>query len=118
MTSGSAVAAPRSRRLERGQASIEFVGLVPVVLTFMLIALQLMALAYTAHGASQAARDAARAYSLGQSPEDAARRSLPGSVGFVSSSTFGPHHGVRVVVQAPSFYVLSDGRITREVVMP
>ena len=108
----------RARRRDAGQATIEYVGLIPLVLLFMVMALQVMAVAYAAHGASQAARDGARAYSLDQSPEGAVRASLPGSVRLVSVSTFGPHHGVQVTVEAQTIWPIGDGRITREVVMP
>ena len=53
--------------------------MVPLVLAVLVGALQVMVLAYTAHAASQAARDGARAFSLGQSPAAAAQASLPGS---------------------------------------
>lgn len=105
-------------RRDRGTASIEMVGILPLVLMMMLVALQLMAMAYTAHGASQAARDAARAYSLDESPQAAAAASVPGGVRLVSVTTFGPHHGVRVVVQAPSVQLLGNRQVTREVTMP
>lgn len=106
------------RARDRGTASIEMVGLVPMVVLIMLLALQVLTIAYTVHGASQAARDAARAYSLGESPEAAAAASVPGGVSLVSVTTFGPRHGVRVEVQAPPVFKLGDGRITREVTMP
>lgn len=105
-------------RRDRGTASIEMVGILPLVLIIMLLALQIMAMAYTAHGASQAARDAARAYSLDQSPQAAAAASVPGGVSLVSVTTFGPNHGVRVVVQAPPVQMLGNRQVTREVTMP
>jgi hypothetical protein len=113
----------RGRRIggrggERGTASIELVALVPMVLMVMVLALQVLVLAYTAHAASQSARDGARAYSLDESPQVAARESLPGSVSLVSVTTFGPDHGVRVVVEAPAMLFLTDRQITRQVTMP
>ena len=110
--------APRGRRDERGQASIEFVGLLPLVLAVLVGAMQVMILAYTAHAASEAARDGARAYSLDQAPEAAARNSLPGAIALVGVSTYGPNHGVRVTVEAPPMLFLVDRQITRTVVMP
>lgn len=103
---------------DRGAASIEMVGLVPMVMLILLLALQVFTISYTVHGASQAAREAARAYSLDQSPQAAAEASVPGGVSLVSVTTFGPRHGVRVVVDAPPIFLVGDGRITREVVMP
>ncbi|QDP96617.1 pilus assembly protein TadE [Microlunatus elymi] len=108
----------RRARRERGTASLEFVGLLPVVLIAMVLVLQLFAAAYTAHAAHQSARDAARAYSLGESPQAAAEASLPGGVDLVSVSTFGPHHGVRVVVRAPSVLKIGDPHFSSEATMP
>ena len=62
----------------------------PVVLVVIVLALQVMAMAYTAHGASQAARDAARAYSLDSLREPAAAASVPGAVRGLASSPSGP----------------------------
>ncbi len=112
----------RRRRMpserDRGQGSLEFMALVPLVLAALVVALQVMTLAYTAHAASQAARDAARAYSLDQSPTAAAQASLPGAISLVNVVTFGPDHGVRVTVEAPSMLFLTDRRMTRTVTMP
>jgi hypothetical protein len=106
------------RRPERGSASVELVGLLPLVLLVLLAAAQVMTYALSAHAASQAARDAARAYSLDQSPGAAARASLPGGVQLVDVSTYGPDHGVRVTVQAPPVLFVTDRRISRAVTMP
>ena len=103
---------------ERGQATIEFMAMVPLVLAVLVAALQVMILTYTAHAASQAARDAARASSLDRSPTAAAQASLPGAISLVDVSTFGPGHGVRVTVEAPPMLFIGDGRITRSVTMP
>ncbi|WP_114559452.1 TadE/TadG family type IV pilus assembly protein [Desertihabitans aurantiacus] len=107
-----------SRRRERGSASVELVGLVPLVALGLVLLMQLLTAVYTVQAASQAARDAARAHSLEQSPHAAAQRSLPGAVRLARVETFGPHHGVRVTVEAPAVLVLGDRLITREVVMP
>ncbi|TDT31277.1 TadE/TadG family type IV pilus assembly protein [Naumannella halotolerans] len=115
---GSADRPPRRCRRDRGSATLEIVALVPMVMVVLLLGMQLLAVVYTANAASQAARDAARAYSLGQSPVSAAEASLPGSLSLVSVDAFGPDHGVRVVVEAPSFVVIADRDVTREVVMP
>jgi hypothetical protein len=103
---------------DRAQASIEFMAMVPLVLAVLVAALQVMILGYTAHAASQAARDGARAYSLDRSAVAAARASLPGAVSLVNVSTFGPDHGVRVTVEAPPMLFLLDRQITRSVTMP
>lgn len=103
---------------ERGTASIETVVMVPLVLFVILLVFQVAVAASTVQAASQAARDGARAYSLGDSATSAAESSLPGTVRLVEVTTFGPHHGVRVVVEAPGFLVFGDRHVTREVVMP
>lgn len=108
----------RGGSVDRGSASVELVALVPLVLTVLVLALQVLVMSYTVHGASQAARDGARAYSLDESPRAAAEASLPGAVSLVSVSTFGPDHGVRVVVEAPPILFLTDRQITRSVTMP
>ncbi|WP_375426528.1 TadE/TadG family type IV pilus assembly protein [uncultured Friedmanniella sp.] len=108
--------APQAGR-ERGQATLEMVGLIPVFCVVLVVVVQVMALAYTAHAASQAARDGARAYSLDQSPVGAAQASLPGSVHLVAVNTYGPDHGVTVTVQSPPVLLLTR-TVTRSVVMP
>ena len=108
----------RRSRSERGTASIELVAIVPMVMFVVVVVFQVLASAYTVQAASQAARDGARAYSLGRSPEVAARNSLPGTVRLVEVTRVGPHHGVRVTVQGPVYLVIGDRTVTREVIMP
>ena len=108
----------RQSHVDRGQGTIEFMGMVPLVLAVLVAALQVMILSYTAHAASQAARDGARAYSLDQSAVAAAQASLPGAISLVNVSTFGPDHGVRVTVEAPPMLFLLDRQVTRTVTMP
>ncbi|GAA1825304.1 TadE/TadG family type IV pilus assembly protein [Microlunatus capsulatus] len=106
------------RRRDAGSASIETVALVPVVLVVLVLALQVLVMAYTAHAADQAARDAARAYSLDASATQAAAASVPGAVRVVDVVTFGPDHGARVTVEAPPMLFLADRRVSRTVVFP
>jgi Flp pilus assembly protein TadG len=108
---------PGRAERERGQATLELVGLIPVLLVTLAVVLQVMSMAYTAHAAAQAARDGARAYSLDQSPVAAAQASLPGAVQLVDVSTYGPDHGVTVTVKAPPVLLL-DYTLSRSVVMP
>ncbi|HEY0238825.1 MAG TPA: TadE/TadG family type IV pilus assembly protein [Friedmanniella sp.] len=105
-------------RRERGQASLEMVALTAMLLVVVVLLLQLVVFVYTAHGAAQAAREGARAYSLGESYQAAAQAAVPGGVTLVEAAPVGPDHGVRVVVQAPTGFILGDGRITRTVTMP
>ena len=108
----------RSRTGERGTASIELVAIVPLVMFVVVAVCQVLVSASTVQAASQAARDGARAYSLGRSPEAAVAASLPGHVRLVEVTRLGPHHGVRVTVQGPVYLVVGDRTVTREVIMP
>jgi Flp pilus assembly protein TadG len=103
---------------QRGQATLEMAALAPVVLMLMLAALQVVVLAYTAHAASQAAREGARAYSLDQDARSAAIDSLPGEIRLVGVTTTGPDHTVRVTVAAPFAVYPFNREITRSVSMP
>ena len=108
------------RRRDRGQGTIEFMAMVPLVLAVLVCALQVMAQAYTAHSASQAARDGARAFSLGQSAAAAVNASLPGNVELLNMRAGGPDHTVVVEVQPPIRMIpfVTDYKITRSVTMP
>lgn len=105
-------------RRDRGSAAIEAAVLIPLAMGVLLVIVQVIAMAYASHGVSQAARDGARAYSLGQSPQAAASASLPGGLSLVSVTTFGPNHGVTVTAEAPALVVLTDRTVTRSVTMP
>jgi hypothetical protein len=116
------MSSPRAakRRRDRGQGTIEFMAMVPLVLAVLVCAVQVMAQAYTAHAASQAARDGARAYSLGQSATGAVRASLPGNVRLLNARSTGPEHTVVVTVEPPLKMIpfVRDYRVTRSVTMP
>ena len=107
---------------ERGQGTIEFMAMVPLVLAVLVCALQVMAQVYTASAASQAARDGARAASLDQSAAAAVQASLPGNVRLEDMSSGGPEHTVAVVVAPPIKLIPFIGNeaytITRSVTMP
>lgn len=107
-----------SARRTRGSAAVEAAALIPLVLGVLVVVLQLFMMVYTTNGVSQSARDAARAYSLGESPDAAAAASLPGGVRLVSVSTFGPNHGVAVTGEAPPIVFLGSRTVTRSVTMP
>ena len=86
---------------ERGQASVEFVALVPLVLVAALVAWQFVLVGHVAWGAAGAARAGARAAVVGRDASSAARSALPRSLRSatrVSSLTGG---GVRVSVPVP-----------------
>jgi hypothetical protein len=105
-------------RRDQGQASLELVGLLPVLIAAGLLALQAGAAMWTLSSTGEATREAARAYSLGRDPRAAAEASLPGSLHVSQLSTFGPGHGVRLTVEIPRVGPVPQLRVTREVVMP
>lgn len=63
---------------ESGQATIELVAAVPVLLLAALVALQLLAAGYALTLADGAAEAGALALAAGDSPAEAAREALPG----------------------------------------
>jgi hypothetical protein len=69
-----AVAAPGS---ERGQASVELIGALPLVLLAALVAWQLALAGHALWLCAQATRVAARAEAVGRDPRAAARSALP-----------------------------------------
>lgn len=63
---------------ERGQASVELLGMLPLLLAVALAAAQLLAMGYSSVLAGNAAEAAALALAGGGDAEAAARRALPG----------------------------------------
>jgi hypothetical protein len=68
----------RFGRGERGQASVELLGMVPWLLVAGLLAWQLLLTAYTAVSVGNAARTASRVESRGGDAVEAGRLALPG----------------------------------------
>jgi len=66
------------RRGERGQASVELVAAVPIMLLLGLVSLQLLAVGYAAVLAGGAAEAGALALAAGGEPKEGARAALPG----------------------------------------
>jgi len=62
---------------DRGQAALELVAVLPMVLTVLAVCLQLLIAGYTVVATDDAARAAARACSASASPTAAARSALP-----------------------------------------
>jgi Flp pilus assembly protein TadG len=69
-----------SVRTDRGQAAVEFVALLPLVVLGLFGAWQVVLAAHTAWSAHAAARAVARAHAVGGDELAAARRSLPSSL--------------------------------------
>ena len=63
-----------------GQASVEFVALLPLLAVLCGLIWQLVLVGHTAWAAGSAARASARAAAVGGDPEAAARRALPGGL--------------------------------------
>jgi TadE-like protein len=70
---------------QRGQASVELLGMLPLLLLGALLVWQLLLAGYAVSSAENAARNASRAEGLGQDGERAARESL--SFGLERGST-------------------------------
>jgi hypothetical protein len=64
---------------ERGQATVEFLGVVPALLVLGLVAWQLILVGQSAWMSAHAARAAARADLVGEDPQAAARSVLRGA---------------------------------------
>lgn len=103
-------------RSERGTVSIEVVVLIPVLVLVALMTLQLGVAGWTASQAEEAARQAARAQSLGDDPRAAAEQALPGALDVDTLSSSGGEVSVRVEV--PRVSILPRFSVTRSVTMP
>ena len=86
---------------ERGQASVELIGVLPCVLLAGLVAWQLVLAGHALWMGSQAARVAARAHAVGRDPEAAARSALPRSLEHGLRVRRRREGGVRVDVRVP-----------------
>lgn len=84
-----------------GQASVETVAIVPVVLLAALVAWQIVLTGHALWLSAEAARAAARAEAVGLSPERAARSALPKSLERGLRVERKPGGGVRVGVRVP-----------------
>lgn len=101
---------------ERGTASIEVVGLVPLLVLLALLVLQLGVAGWTASQTQEAARQAARAQSLGGDARTAAEDALPGALEVEDLSSDGEE--VRLRVRIPVVSVLPGFTVEREATMP
>jgi pilus assembly protein CpaE len=88
-------------RAESGQASVETVAMVPLVLLVAAVAWQLVLAGHTLWLAAGAARAAARADLVGESPARAARSALPRSLERDLSVRRLAGGGVRVELRLP-----------------
>jgi hypothetical protein len=88
-------------RAESGQASVEMVAVVPLVLLAAAVAWQLVLAGHTMWLCANAARVAARADLVGGNPGRAARSALPRSLERGMSVRQSKEGGVRVEVRLP-----------------
>jgi Flp pilus assembly protein TadG len=96
---------------EEGQASVELVALLPLLLAVILVFFQLVLVGASAWLASTAARDAARASALGTDPRAAASSSLPSAFRHgLSVSTTGS--GVRIRLPIPTLTGIDLGSLS------
>lgn len=102
----------RRVRNERGTVSIEVVVLVPLLVLIALLTLQLGAAMWTISQTQEAARQAARAQSLGDDPERAAEGALAGMLTVDDITTDG--ETVSVTVEIPMIFPLPLDPVTRE----
>jgi TadE-like protein len=92
---------PAHRPPQLGQASVELVAAVPLVLLAALAAWQLARAGHTAWLSAHAARAAARAEAVGESPSAAARSALPDAMERDLEVERRREGGVRVSVRVP-----------------
>lgn len=99
----SQLLAARARRIqgEVGQASVELVAVVPVVLLLGALVWQLALAGHTAWMCAHAARAAARAEAVGRDSRVAARSVLPKGLERGARVERGPRGGVTVKVRIP-----------------
>jgi hypothetical protein len=88
------------RATQKGQASVELVAALPVLVVALLVAVQLAIVGYAFWSAGVAARAGARAAYVGGDGERAARESLPPGLRNAASVQAGG--GVTVRVRSPS----------------
>jgi Flp pilus assembly protein TadG len=98
-----------SLRAAPGQAAVELVAVLPLVLALFAGLWQLAVFAHTAWSASSAARAAARAEAIGLSPGRAARAHLPARLERGLSLRTSTDGRVRVTVRVPSSLGLRIG---------
>ena len=92
--------APTSTAGGSGQASVEFVAVLPALAVCLILAGQAVAAGWALWSAGVAARAGARAERVGGDPETVARRTLPGPLR--TGAVIRSDDGVRVRVRVPS----------------
>ena len=107
------------RARERGAAALEFVGVLPLLIFAMLVALQFGVAGWAVVSTGEAARAAARAATLGQDPNAAAQGALPGVLsGTVSGHAVAEGRRYSVTVKVPTLLPFDVGSVTRTADLP
>jgi hypothetical protein len=88
------------RARARGQASVEFLALLPALAAVLALAAQTAVVGWALWAAANAARAGARAQEVGGDARAVARRALPGALR--SGATVLDRDGVRVRVRVPA----------------
>jgi hypothetical protein len=87
---------------QRGQAAVELIAAVPILLAVLLLVAQLAVAGHALWSAGDAARAGARAVLIGADAEDAARRALPFWLDGAAEVESGDGAAVEVRVGAPA----------------
>jgi uncharacterized protein (UPF0333 family) len=96
----------------RGQASVEFVALLPLIALALVAAWQFVLAGDALWHVRAAARAAARAQAVGEDPSEAARAHLPGRLEHALRVRAGSGGDVRVSIRVPAILdALSVGRV-------
>jgi len=107
-----------SRRREQGTSTLEVAGLIPLVLIVILVLVQAALALYTIGTAQTAARQGARGWSQGMSPEQVVQDSVPSWIDTKTVRLPGDGHGIRAELDVPSVIPFFNLTVDREVVMP
>lgn len=99
-------------RSQRGQASVELIGAVPLAVLALLLAWQLALAGHAMWLCAQAARVAARAEAVGRDPAAAARSALPRALERGLSVRRRREGGVEVSVRVPLMWPRWSGPVT------
>lgn len=107
---------------ERGTAALEVAGMAPLVVFVIFLLIQAAMALYAITTAQTAVRQAARAYSQGESsPYTVVNQSVPSWLEVAPGDVdlYGqPGHGVRATFDIPDVIPFYNLQITRETVMP
>src|SRR2546430_8093213 len=99
----------RAAREEKGQASVELVAVLPLIVVVALVCWQAVVIGQAIWLSASAARSAARAEAVGGDPGAAARGALPAELERDMRVSSGRHGRVRVTGTVPS--VVGDWRL-------